>query len=74
MKKKKSFVPTWIDATDDEDVVVALQHDIEGDVVARSSAFALPVQNRFSVLDSTIRDNDDLMSTAVDGSGVDVFP
>ena len=41
-----------------------LQHsNLEGDVVASSSAFALPVQNRFSVLDSTVRDNDDLVST-----------
>ena len=26
-----SFVPTWRDATDDEDMVDALQHDFEGD-------------------------------------------
>ena len=26
-----SFVPTWRDATDDEDMVDALQHDLEGD-------------------------------------------
>ena len=31
------------------------------------------VQNRFSVLESTVRDTSD-MSTAVDGSGVEVFP
>ena len=43
-----------------------LQHsNLEGDVVASSSAFALPVQNRFSVLGSTVRDIDDLMSTVV---------
>ena len=41
-----------------------LQHsNLEGDVVASSSAFALPVRNRFSVPDSTVRDNDDLVST-----------
>ena len=58
-----SFVPTWIDAKVDEEVVA---HDLEGDVVA-SSSFALPVQNRFSALDSTVRDNDDFVPTAVDG-------
>ena len=42
-------IPTWVDA--------ALQFDLEGGAVA-SSSFALPVQNRFSVLDSIVRDND----------------
>ena len=47
-----SKIPTWVDATVDEDVAAALQFDLEGDAVA-SSSFALPVQNRFSALDST---------------------
>ena len=39
-----------------------------------SSEFALPVQNRFAVLDPTVRGSSDLRSTAVDGSGVEAFP
>ena len=46
-----SAIPTWVDAAVDEDVVAALQFDLEGGAVA-SSSFALPVQNRFSALDS----------------------
>ena len=39
-----------------------------------SSPFALPVQNRFSALDSTVRGSDEMVPTVVDGSGVEVFP
>ena len=63
---------TWVDAAVDEDVVAALQFDLEGGAVARSS-FALPVQNRFSPLDSVVRGNDKMVPTVVDGSGVEVF-
>ena len=52
-------------------MVAALQFDLEGGAVA-SSSFALPVQNRFSALDS-VRGNE-MVPTVVDGSGVEVFP
>ena len=65
--------PTWVDAAVDEDVVAALQFDLEGGAVA-SSSFALPVQNRFSALDSIVRSSDEMVPTVVDGSGVEVFP
>ena len=68
-----SVIPTWVDAAVDEDVVAALQFDLEGGAVA-SSSFALPVQNRFSALDSTVRGSDEMVPTVVDGSGVEVFP
>ena len=68
-----SAFPTWVDAAVDEDVVAALQFDLEGGAVA-SSSFALPVQNRFSALDSVVRGNDEMVPTVVDGSGVEVFP
>ena len=56
------------------DVSGALEEDLDRvDVGARSSEFVLLVQNRFSVLDSTVRDTDDLTPTALDG-GVEVFP
>ena len=67
-----SVIPTWVDAAVDEDVVAALQFDLEGGAVACSS-FALPVQNRFSALDSTVRGSDEMVPTVVDGSGVEVF-
>ena len=66
-------IPTWVDVAVDEDVVASLQFDLEGGAVA-SSSFALPVQNRFSALDSTVRGSDEMVPTVVDGSGVEVFP
>ena len=64
-----SAFPTWVDAAVDEDVIAALQFDLEGGAVA-SSSFALPVHNRFSALDSTVRGSDEMVPT----SGVEVFP
>ena len=66
-----SVILMWVDAAVDEDVVAALHFDLEGGAVA-SSSFALPVQNRFSVLDSTVRGSDEMVPTVVDGSGVEV--
>ena len=58
------------------DVLDALEADLDRvDVEARSSDFVLPVQNRFSVLNSTVRDtDDDFTHTALDGASVEVFP
>ena len=58
------------------DVLDALEADLDRvDVEAKSSDFVLPVQNRFSVLKSTVRDtDDDITHTAFDGESVEVFP
>ena len=57
-------------------VLDALEEDLEREhQVPRSpwsSQFALLVQNRFAVLDTTVRDSSGLMSTAVDGCEVEV--
>ena len=48
----------------------------EVSVVDPSGVARIPVRNRFSVLESTVRDTECLMSTVVDGSSgnVEVFP
>ena len=44
-------------------------------VDVRSSDFVLPVQNRFSVLNATVKDtDDDFAHTVLDGASVEVFP
>ena len=56
------------------DVLDALEADLDR-VDARSSDFVLAVQNRFSVLNSTVRDtDDDFTHTVLDGASVEVFP
>ena len=58
------------------DVLDALEADLDRvDVEARSSDFVVLIQNRFSVLNSTVRDtDDDFTHTVLDGASVEVFP
>ena len=52
----------------------ALEADLDR-VDARSSDFVVPVQNRFSVLNSTVRDTDnDFTHTVLDDASVEVLP
>ena len=47
--QRASFVPTWRDATDNEDMVDALQHDLEGDPQRAQSGWA-EVEQEFGEL------------------------
>ena len=58
-------------ASNPSHVFDALEEDLDRVHVARSSEFVVLVQNIFALLDSTARDTEDFMSTALDGSGVD---
>ena len=49
----------------------SLEEDMDRVDVARSPEFVVPVRNRFALLDSTASDTESLISTALDGSGVE---